>query len=106
MKKCDKPYKDKLFKVFALALLLFFATRVKGLCENIVRTYKQPYYLVQADYEDGEAVTQEVDGVTFYVPTEMALIGYHKFPSSLLVWPIELRGDSIEDGFRQIEEWK
>lgn len=104
--KIGRLYADTLYRIFAVALVLFFATRVKGLCENIVRTYKQPYYLMQTDYEDGEAVTQEVDGITFYVPTDRAQIGYHKFPSSLLVWPIELRGDVIEDGFRQVEEWK
>lgn len=95
---------DKMHIVFVVVLILFLATRVKGLGEDIARTYKESYYLMQTDYEDGEAVTQEVDGVVFYVPTDRALIGYHKFPSSLLVWPIELRGDSIEEGFRQIEE--
>lgn len=102
--KTLRLHADKMHKVFVIVLVLFLATRVKGLAEDIVRTYKEPYYLMQTDYEDGEAVMQEVNGVTFYVPTDRALIGYHKFPSSLLVWPIELRGDSIEDGFRQIEE--
>lgn len=101
-----KPYAAKLGTVFAVVLLCFMATRVKGLYEDIARTYKQPYYLTQTDYEDGEAVTQEVDGIIFYVPVDRAQIGYNKFPSSLLVWPIELRGDSIEDGFRQMDEWK
>ena len=101
-----KPYRGRLYQIFGVVLVLFLLTRVKGLWEDIARTYKQPYYLTQMDYEDGEALTQTVDGITFYVPTDRALIGYHKFPSSLLVWPIELRGDSIEDGFRQIEEWK
>ena len=102
--KVGRTYANKLYRIFLVALILFLATRVKGLCENIARTYKQPYYLMQTDYEDGEAVTQEVDGVIFYVPTDRAQIGYYKFPSSLLVWPIELRGDTIEDGFRQIKE--
>ncbi len=99
-----KPYGVKLHQAFTVVLVLFLLTRVKGLWEDIARTYKQPYYLTQMDYEDKEAVTQTVDGVTFYVPTDRALIGYDKFPSSLLVWPIELRGDSIEDGFRQITD--
>ena len=102
--KTGRVQADKLYRIFAVALILFFATRVKGLCENIARTYKQPYYLMQTDYEDCEAVTEEVDGFIFYVPTDRAQIGYYKFPSSLLVWPIELRGDTIEDGFRQIKE--
>ena len=104
--KWIKSYARMFYRVFAVLLILFLATRVKGLAEDIARTYREPYYLMQTDYEDGEAVTREVEGVTFYVPTDRALIGYNKFPSSLLIWPIELRGDSIEDGFRQIEEWE
>jgi len=101
-----KKYSDIVVRVFGIMVVLFLLTRVKGLGEDIARTWQQPYYLRQMDYEDGEAVTQVVDGVTFYVPTYRAQIGYDKFPSSLLDWPIELRGDSIEDGFRQIEVWK
>ena len=101
-----KKYSDIVVRVFGIMVVLFLLTRVKGLGEDIARTWQQPYYLRQMDYEDGEAVTQVVDGVTFYVPTYRAQIGYNKFPSSLLDWPIELRGDSIEDGFRQIDAWK
>ncbi len=104
--KGGKLYAGKAYIAFTVLLVLFLLTRVKGLCEDIRRTCGQPYYLTQMDYEDGEATTQVVDGITFYVPTDRGLIGYQKFPSSLLVWPIELRGDSIEEGFRQIEEWK
>lgn len=101
-----KPYGAKIHVLFCVAVVLFLLSRAKGLGESILRTYDQPYYITQMDYEDLEATTQIVDGVIFYVPTYMGQIGYEKFPSSLLVWPIELRGDSIEDGFRQIEEWK
>jgi len=90
--------------VFCAAVVLFLITRVKGLGESILQTYSQPYYAFQMDYEDGDAVEQVVNGVTFYVPTDSGQIGYEKFPSSLFLHPIELRGDTIEDGFRQIKE--
>ena len=102
--KWIQPYVNKMHFVFCAAVILFLLTRVKGVGENILRSYHQPYYVLQMDYEDGDAVTQVVDGITFYVPTDRALIGYEKFPSSLFPWPIELRGDAIEDGFRQIKE--
>lgn len=85
-------------------IVLFLFTRVKGIWSDILRTYKEPYYIMQTDYVDGEAATQVVDGITFYVPEESGQIGYDKFPSSMFPQPIELRGDSIEDGFRQIQE--
>ena len=53
---------------------------------------------------DGEAITRVVGGVTFYEPEESGQIGYEKFPSSLFALPFELRGESIEDGFRQTTE--
>ena len=82
----------------------FLLTRVKGIGSDILRTYKEPYYIMQTDYVDGEAATQVVDGITFYVPKENGQIGYDKFPSSMFPQPVELRGDTIEDGFRQIQE--
>ncbi len=89
---------------FCVALAGFLLSRVKGLAEDILRTWKQPYYIVQTDYVDGEAKTKVVDGTVFYVPTESGQIGYNKFPSSMFLKPVELRGESIEDGFRQILE--
>lgn len=97
-----QPYSKHIQRAFCIVLAGFLLTRVDGLLDDIRRTWKEPYYTAQMDYIDGDAVTQIVDGVTFYVPTESGLIGYEKFPSSLLVWPIELRGESIEEGFRQI----
>lgn len=101
MKKIQ-PYSRYIHWAFCILLAGFLLTRVEGLADDIRRTWKEPYYIAQMDYMDGEAVTQEVDGVTFYVPTDSGLIGYEKFPASLFVWPIELRGESIKEGFRQI----
>ena len=96
-----KVYKKAVHVVFCLAVVGFLLTRVQGLGENIIRTWKQPYYFAQMDYVDGEAETKMVGNVTFYVPTDAGQIGYEKFPSSVFALPFELRGDSIEDGFRQ-----
>ncbi len=85
---------------FCIILTGFLLTRAKGISESVIRTYKEPYYIAQMDYIDGDATMQVIDGVTFYIPTENGQIGYNKFPSSLFVQPIEFRGESIEDGFR------
>ena len=87
--------------VFGLFTVLFLLYRAKGFVADIVRTCKQEYYFAQLDYADGDATTYEVNGITIYVPTSQGQIGYYKFPSSPLVQDIELRGKTIEDGFRQ-----
>ncbi|MBO5485881.1 MAG: hypothetical protein J5988_02970, partial [Eubacterium sp.] len=98
-----QAYAGHFHKAFCFILGCFLLTKARGLADDIVRTWKEPYYVAQMDYIDEEAAIQMVDGVAFYVPKESGQIGYHKFPSSLLVQPIELRGESIEDGFRQTE---
>lgn len=106
-KRCGKKKTaDILWHCACVVIGLFLLTRVKGISGDILRTYKEPYYIMQTDYVDGEATTKEVEGILFYVPTQGGQIGYHKFPSSMFPQPIELRGDSIEDGFRQIDAWK
>lgn len=92
-----------LYRGFQVAVVLFLLSRIPGLYEDISATVTQPYYLAQRDYDVHEATTTQVGGVTFYIPTEKGQIGYDKFPSSLFVYPVELRGDDLKDGFRQIQ---
>jgi len=92
----------KLHAIFCIAFCLFFVSRIPGIAINIKNTLTEPYYCAQKDYPDGDAEIKVVDDIIFYVPTDNGQIGYHKFPSSMFPQPIELRGDSIEDGFRQI----
>lgn len=101
-KEIVRAYRKAVYAVFCLAVIGFLFTRITGLGNDIARTWKEPYYLSQMDYIDGEANTRVVDGITFYVPEELGHIGYEKFPSSMFALPFELRGESIEDGFRQL----
>lgn len=96
-----KKYEKVVHMVFCLAVIGFLFTRITGLGNDVARTWKEPYYFAQTDYVDGDAEIRVVDGITFYVPTELGHIGYKKFPSSVFAIPFELRGESIEDGFRQ-----
>ena len=102
-----QEYKEKqsehrrVFICVQVLVVLFILTRVKGFLYDIRSTWQQPYYVWQKDYATEEAVTKEVSGITFYVPVNNGQIGYDKFPSSLFVHEIELRGDTIKEGFRQ-----
>ena len=100
--KVFKQYGRVVHVVFCVAVIGFLLTRITGFMSDIARTWKQPYYFAQMDYVDGEAEIKVVDGVTFYVPVDAGQIGYEKFPSSVFALPFELRGDSLEDGFRQL----
>ncbi|MDO4332309.1 MAG: hypothetical protein Q4C58_06420 [Eubacteriales bacterium] len=87
-----------LFRAILVAFLLY---RGYNLCNMVLEFADQPYYVWQQDYADCPADTYEVDGVTIYVPTDRGQIGYDKFPSSPVVQDIELRGDSLESGFKR-----
>lgn len=98
----NRKFEKIMHSTFCVLLCLFLLSRIPGLFTDIKNSYKKPFYFAQMDYPDGEARTQNLSGITFYIPTQNGQIGYKKFPSSMFQYPIELRGDSIEDGFRQI----
>ena len=71
--------------------------------------YSQHLWVRQADYEWRDNVEKEVDGVKVWIPANGDQIGYAVFPSTpyeKMLSVIELRGDSVKDGFRIKEEWK
>ncbi|MCD8130028.1 MAG: hypothetical protein LUE16_01905 [Lachnospiraceae bacterium] len=59
-----------------------------------------PYYIAQQDYGSSECEAFEVGGVTFYRPLYEERVGYDIFPVVFQGLEFELRGESIEDGFR------
>lgn len=96
-----KWLKNAGYWAFVGLLVAFFTYKGYNLIQMVRELSGEPYYVRQQDYVDGPAETYEVDGVTIYVPTDRGQIGYNKFPSSPIVQDIELRGDSIRDGFRK-----
>ena len=87
-----------LFLIIAGVMVLI---KVKGLVVDIAGSHDRDSWLWQQDYEDPEAFTYEVNGVTIYVAKNGGGMGYNKFPSSIEVKDnIELRGSELKDGFR------
>ncbi len=75
--------------------------KIKGLVVDIAGSLDRDCLIWQQDYEDPEAFTYEVNGVTIYVAKNGGGMGYNKFPSSIEVKDnIELRGSELKDGFR------
>ena len=87
-----------LFLMIAGVMVLM---KVKGLVVDIAGSLDRDCLIWQQDYEDPEAFTYEVNGVTIYVAKNGGGMGYNKFPSSIEVKDnIELRGNELKDGFR------
>ena len=87
--------------VFLLIAGVMVLLKVKGLVVDIMSTLDRDCWVWQQDYEDPEAFTYEVNGVTIYVAKNGGGMGYYKFPSSIEVKDnIELRGSELKDGFR------
>ena len=87
-----------LFLIIAGVMVLM---KVKGLVVDIAESLDRDCLIWQQDYEDPEAFTYEVNGVTIYVAKNGGGMGYNKFPSSIEVKDnIELRGSELKDGFR------
>ena len=87
-----------LFLIIAGVMVLM---KVRGLVVDIAESLDRDCLIWQQDYEDPEAFTYEVNGVTIYVAKNGGGMGYNKFPSSIEVKDnIELRGSELKDGFR------
>ncbi|MDY4125964.1 MAG: hypothetical protein SOX95_01275 [Lachnospiraceae bacterium] len=87
-----------LFLIIAGVMVLM---KVRGLVVDIAESLDRDSWLWQQDYEDPEAFTYEVNGVTIYIAKNGGGMGYNKFPSSIEVKDnIELRGSELKDGFR------
>lgn len=83
--------------VFAM-VILFLLYKGLALGQEAVSGEKG-YWLLQKDYENYETRSYEIEGVTFYCPTEGDRVGYEAFPSSPQEAEIAFLGDGLADGF-------
>ncbi|MCM1136077.1 MAG: hypothetical protein NC400_10935 [Clostridium sp.] len=69
----------------------------------VKQTLRNPYYIVQKDYEKGSMDSCEINGNTVYFSTGEEINSYHVFPGTCYDFMLErstLIGDRIEDGFK------
>ena len=72
----------------------------------IKQNLTEPYYIMQKDYDHSDMQTFDMNGITIFNPKEGEVTGYQYFPASSYDYMInctELRGDRIEEGFRNTE---
>ncbi len=64
---------------------------------------REPYYIVQKDYEEGNMDSLEMNGNVIYFSRGEEINSYHVFPGTCYEFMLErstLIGDEIEDGFK------
>lgn len=69
----------------------------------IKQCLREPYYIVQKDYDRGNMDSCEINGNTIYFSVGEEINSYHVFPGTCYKPMLErstLMGDRIEDGFR------
>ncbi len=69
----------------------------------VKQTIREPYYIVQKDYEKGNMVSCEINGNIIWYSAGEEINSYHVFPGTCYESMLErstLIGDEIRDGFR------
>ena len=84
-------------------VILFALWKSVSLGKHIEEDYVNDYWIAQKDYENYPVVEEKLDGQTVYVPQTGDRVGYEAFPSTNYLRPIERRGVTLKDGFRNIE---
>ena len=60
------------------------------------------YLLKQKDYENFETIPYELHGYTFYYPAQGDRTGYQDFPASPIKAEDIFRGETIEEGVKDV----
>lgn len=91
------------YRILTLLIAVIGIYKAGTFGAETVRGAVPDYLVFQKDYENFETVSYELGGHTFYYPREGDRTGYRDFPASPAKAQEEmLRGDAIEDGFRDV----
>lgn len=93
--------KVKFIRIAGFAVIaLFFVWKLYNIGVNTLTYAGEGSYVMQKDYGYFSPLTYEIDGITFYYPESGDQLGYNFFPASVSERNIELRGESIKEGFK------
>lgn len=96
----QQKFPHALYRGFLVLLMGFALWKTVSLGRQIKADYVNDYWLCQKDYDNMSVESYEIDGITFYYPQSGDRVGYDAFPSSDRKRDIELRGTTLQDGFR------
>lgn len=95
------PHLDR-FKIYFIALAAVSLYKLTAFGVETGKGLTAQYLLEQKDYENFETIPYELHGYTFYYPAQGDRTGYRDFPASPLKAEDIFRGDTIEEGFRDV----
>ena len=95
------PQTDR-FRLYFVMVCLLGAYKAGAFGRELLDTATARYLVFQKDYENYETISYELHGYTFYYPREGDRTGYEDFPSSPAKAEDIFRGNTIEEGFRDV----
>ena len=94
--------KLKLARIGYVVLLLYGVYKLYVGYDYVLGCCQLPNYVWQETYGQYELESYDLDGVKIYYSPSGGWVGYDLFPAiPMPEYEIELRGDGLEDGFRQ-----
>lgn len=73
----------------------------------IKQKLREPYYLIQKDYDTGNMGSKNINGNKIYYSMENEINSYHVYPGTCypgMLESLDLMGDRIEDGFKCVSQ--
>lgn len=95
------PHLDR-FKIYLIVLFLFGMYKIFTFGMEVGQSATTKYLICQKDYENFETQSYELHGYIFYYPKEGDRTGYRDFPSSPVKAEDIFRGETIEEGFKDV----
>lgn len=95
------PHLDR-YRIYLVILLIMGIYKLGAFGIELKSSATTENLLLQKDYENYATVPYEIHGYIFYYPLEGDRTGYRDFPSSPIKAEDIFRGDTIEEGFRDV----
>lgn len=95
------PHTDR-FKIYAVLVILIGIYKAGAFGVEQYRYVSTDYLVLQKDYDQFETAPYELHGYTFYYPVSGDQTGYDAFPASPVKAEDIFRGETIEEGFKDV----
>lgn len=95
------PHLDR-YKIYLIILCVFGIYKLTAFCLEVGKAAGADYLVYQKDYENYETEAYELHGYTFYYPVSGDRTGYRDFPASPIKAEDIFRGETLEDGFKDV----
>ena len=95
------PHLDR-FRLYYIILTAAAVYKLSVFGAETGRGMSADYLIRQKDYESFETISYDLHGYTFYYPAQGDRTGYADFPASPVKAEDIFRGQTLEEGFRDV----